>query len=201
MPLKKYTVLLLVLFGLLMSLAGCAGKTKHMIAMPSDQIKTSPAAGKSMIIFMRPSTVGFAIQSSVFEVKDEEVFLAGIVAAKKKVAYELEPGEHLFMVVGESADFMSANLEADKTYYALVTPRIGMWKARFSLRPVNSAELSSSEFTEWIKECEWVMKSSESEEWASSNMESIQEKRRSYYEKWKDKGSHERPALIPQDGR
>lgn len=91
-----------------------------------DNVVDTPEKGKSLIVFMRPSSIGYAIQSSVFEVKGDDVHLAGIVAAKKKVAYQVEPGKHLFMVVGESADFMSAELEKDKTYYALVTPRVGM---------------------------------------------------------------------------
>jgi len=190
----------LVFFSYLLLLSGCAGTVKNMSAVPASEVVTSPTDGKSMIVFMRPSTLGFAIQSSVFEVKEENVSLAGIVAAKKKVSYELEPGEHLFMVIGESADFMSAELKPNKTYYALVTPRMGMWKARFSLKPIHSAELSSAQFKEWFQDCEWVKKSPASENWASSNMPSIQSKRKEYYAKWMSKDSGDRPKLLPQDG-
>jgi hypothetical protein len=191
----------LILFVVVLFLSGCAGKVKNMGVVPPGEIITSPAAGKSMIVFMRPSTLGFGIQSSVFEVKNEDVRLAGIVAAKKKVAYELDPGEHLFMVIGESADFMYADLEPEKTYYALVTPRMGVWKARFSLKPVHAEELSSPQFEEWLQNCEWVKIIPESETWATSNMESIQSKRKEYYEKWMNKSENDRPKLLPQDGR
>jgi hypothetical protein len=150
---------------------------------------------------MRPDTLGYAIQSSVFEIKGEKPTLAGIVAAKKKVAYQLEPGKHLFMVVGESADFMSSELEANKTYYVLVTPRMGWWKARFSLKPVHANEINSSQFNEWLESCEWVEMTAASHNWASSNMTSIQSKHKEYIQKWMSKNSSDRPKLLSQDGK
>jgi len=182
-------------------LSGCAGTVKNMQTVPLDRVVTAPEEGKSRIVFMRPSGIGYAIQSSVFEIKGDNPSLIGIVAAKKKLSYSLEPGKHLFMVVGESADFMSAELKANKTYYALVTPRMGVWKARFSLKPIHSDELSSSQFKEWQKSGEWVEKSPASDNWANANMSSIQSKYKKYYAKWMSKGLAERPKLWPQDGR
>lgn len=182
-------------------LTGCAGTVKNMHPVSPDNIVVSPEEGKSMVVFMRPSTFGFAIQSSVFEVKGDRPSLVGIVAAKKKVSIQLEPGNHLFMTVGESADFMSAELEPNKTYYALVTPRMGLWKARFSLKPIHSNELNTDQFNEWLDNCEWVEKSSTSDNWANSNMASIQSKHEEYYKKWMSKDSSDKPRLLPQDGK
>jgi hypothetical protein len=187
-----------LLFVLLMS--GCAGTVKHMQVVAVDKVVSSPEEGKAMIVFMRPSTLGFAIQSSVFEITNNPS-LVGIVAAKKKVSYQLEPGEHLFMVVGESADFMSAELEANKTYYALVTPRMGMWKARFSLKPIPLEELNTPQFKEWLQDCEWVEKSPSSDVWASENMSDIRSKQGEYYVKWMNKEESDRPKLLPKDGK
>jgi hypothetical protein len=172
-----------------------------MRTVQPDEIVSAPEEGKSLVVFMRPSTLGFAIQSSVFEIEGDHPSLVGIVAAKKKVSYQLEPGKHLFMVIGESADFMSAELEENKTYYALVTPRMGVWKARFSLMPIHLSELDSSQFSEWLEACEWVGKNADSENWASENMPSIESKRETYYEKWMSKDVSERPNLLPQDGK
>jgi hypothetical protein len=189
----------LLLLALLAS--GCAGTVKNMQQVPPERVVSAPAEGKSMIVFMRPSGLGFAIQSSVFEIRNDQPELVGIVAAKKKVAYQLEPGKHLFMVIGESADFMSAELDANKIYYALVTPRMGMWKARFSLKPVHADELDSAQFQEWLEGCEWVENTPASEQWATDNRASIESKHREYYLKWMDKEVAERPALLLQDGR
>ena len=196
---RIFLSLTLILFvGLLLS--GCAGSVKRMDVVSPDQIKTRPDSGKSMVVFMRPSGFAFGVQSSIFEVKDDQCVLIGIIAAKKKVSYQLGPGEHLFMVVGESADFMSAELEAGKTYYALVTPRMGAWKARFSLKPVHAGELDTAQFKEWQEGCEWVIKTADSDDWARKNMTSIQSKREKSYEKWMSKDASERPGLLAQDG-
>ena len=188
-------VLLFALF-----LTGCAGTVANMRPVPPDQVVAGPEEGKAKVVFMRPSGFGFAIQSSVFLIKEDTPFLVGIVAAKKKVAYQVDPGKHLFMVVGESGDFMSAELAPNKTYYALVTPRMGMWKARFSLKPLHADDLDSEKFEEWRKACEWVEISPASDEWAAENRESIQSKYDEYFSDWMGKEPSDRPVLLPQDG-
>ncbi|HVS27869.1 MAG TPA: hypothetical protein VHE58_11360 [Burkholderiales bacterium] len=189
-----------VFAALALLVSGCAGTVKNMREVPAESVTIAPEAGKAMVVFMRPSGLGFAIQSSVFEIKNNNPALVGIVAAKTKVAYQLDPGEHLFMVVGESADFMSANVLPNKTYHALVTPRIGVWKARFSLKPVHKQELNTSEFKGWLDECKWAEKTTASDSWALGNMDSIQAKQTEYYSKWTAKPEIERPILFNEDG-
>ena len=197
----KKIVYALVALALAIGFSGCAGKVKRMDVAPEGKGIDAPQSGKSKVVFMRPSGMGYAVQSSVFEIKNSEPSIVGIVAAKTKVAYDLDPGEHLFMVVGESADFMSATLEADKTYYALVTPRMGWWKARFSLKPVHAGELSSDEFKTWFDDCQLVELSKDTEAWAKENSESIQQKYEKYYKAWSEKEAPKRPKLSPEDGR
>jgi len=78
---------------------------------------------------------------------------------------------------------------------------MGLWKARFSLKPVPSDELNSSQFTDWIESCESVEVTPQSESWASSNMASIQSKQTKYYQYWMEKDVSERPKILPQDGK
>ncbi|HTA20915.1 MAG TPA: hypothetical protein VK989_16590 [Polyangia bacterium] len=184
----------LSLFGL--AATGCAGTVSHMTAVPN--MTLAAAANESIVVFMRPSSAGFAVQSSVFEVVPaQSSHLVGIVAAKKKVAYHATPGDHLFMVVGESADFMQARLEPGKIYYALVTPRMGMWKARFSLQPVHAAERGA--LPQWQGDTEWVAVNADSAQWAADNAGNIDSKRDAYLPKWNEKA--ERPVLMPEDGQ
>lgn len=203
MNITKKRQLLISLSSLVLALfiSGCAGTVKNMQIVPPDRIIAEPEEGKSMIIFMRPSSLGFAVQSSVFEINENYPSLVGIVAAQAKVSYMVEPGEYLFMAIGESADFMSAELEANKTYFALVTPRMGAWKARFSLKPIHADELNTTQFQEWIDVTKWVEKSPDSDNWASNNMTSIKEKQIKYYAKWIQKDEEDRPELLPQDGQ
>lgn len=198
---KRISVTALLFLGFAWFLSGCAGTISHMKEVPAEKVSVAPEQGKSVVVFMRPSGLGFAIQSSVFEIKGNEPSLVGIVAAKAKVAYHLDPGKHLFMVVSEAADFMSAEILPNKTYYALVTPRIGVWKARFSLEPVHQDKLNSSEFGEWFNDCKWIEKTPDSDQWAAGNMPSIKSKQTEYYQKWMSKSEAERPIVLPGDGR
>jgi len=185
--------------GLALVLAsGCAGPIKRM-KLAEPEYAPVPAPGKAMVVFMFPGRG--AVQSSVFEIRDNAPVLAGVLTTKAKVAYQAEPGKRLFMVVGESGDFMGADLVAGKTYYARVAPRMGVWKVRFSLRPVHKAEWGGADLAEWLADCRWVEKVADSEAWAQENMESIRSKYADYHPKWMEKPEEERPVLFAEDGR
>jgi hypothetical protein len=183
---------------LLLVLCGCAGPIKNMQVSQEGAAIMAPQAGKAMIIFMRPSSFGYAIQSSVFEIKDNTPTLVGIVAAKTKIAYRLEPGDHQFMVVGETAEFMNANVAADKTYYTMVVPKMGAWKARFALDPVHRDRVSSEQFQNWLNDCRWVEKTTTSDLWATHNWNSIEAKFNKYYSR--SSKEPEQPRLLTVDG-
>ena len=192
---------MVALAGLLLVLSGCAGNIVQMQEISADQPAPTPLQGKAMVVFMRPSTLGFAVQSTVYEVKGNEVELIGIVAAKTKVAYHVDPGQRLFMAVGESADFMSAELQAERTYYVYVAPRMGMWKARFALDPIRREQLDGDAFKSDFKDTRWVRKTAESEQWFAANRASIGSKRSEYYPDWTKKPEGERSGLRVDDGR
>jgi hypothetical protein len=171
-----------------------------MKLVPENEANYAPDAEHALVVFMRPSTMGNAIQSSVFDITDGQSKLVGIVSAKKKVVCKSDPGERLFMVVGESADFMKADLQAGKTYYSLVEPRIGVWKARFSLEPVHKADLNSDKFDDWVKSCQYYENTDASLKWAEQNVDSLNSKKEKYLEKWNSRPEAERPALFSEDG-
>jgi hypothetical protein len=196
---KKLSSLMLVFIAVLLS--GCAGSIKNMREVAADAPALKPQQGEAMVVFMRPSGIGFAIQSSVFDIVNDTPSLVGIVAAKTKVAYKTKPGTHLFMSVGENADFMTAELLPNKTYYAYVSPRMGMWKARFVLEPKTLKDLDEAGFKSDLEECKWVEVSAESQQWLSENMPSVQSKRTEYYADWQKQPEEEKLKLRPADGR
>jgi len=151
------------------------------------------------VVFLRPSRFGGGINSSVFQTDNEQSKLVGMVPSRAKVAYRVSPGKHMFMVVGESADFMEANLEAGKIYYAIVAARMGAWKARFSLRPVDAGE--NEKLDKYLNACKWVKLSPAARAWATKNSASIEKKRNRYFEKWQEKASGDQPMLLPEYGR
>ena len=190
-----------VIFVLLfISLTGCASSRMKPVA--EAQAPYVLAASESQIVFMRPSFVGGAVQSSVFDVTDNKDELIGIVSAGTKVRYVTQPGEHLFMVIGESADFMRAYVDPGKTYYALVTPRMGFWKARFSLKPVRRDELDGETFKGWDKSTSFVENTEQSRQWARENRHSISTKKAEYLQKWAAKSPADKAevTLTVNDG-
>lgn len=177
---------------------GCAGSVKNM--QPVANVNTVASPAEAVVVFLRPSGAAFGVQSVVFEVPDgAPARLVGIVAAKKKVAYRVAPGHHTFMVIAESADFMSADLEPGRTYYALATPRPGFWKARFSLRPVTATD--RGDLAGWLADSEWVAVNADSERWAQENAADVESKRSAYLAKWLQKAEADRPYLHPDDAQ
>lgn len=171
---------------LLSACATSGSLSKHLTPVATDP---KPEPGKALVIFMRPSQFGFLIQSTVY---DDTEYVA-TVSAGSRVGYQAKPGEHMFMVVGESADFMRAELMEGKTYYALVTPRMGAWKARFSLRPVNG-DITQAELDAWMAETRPAVPNQQGALWAKKNHASVMAKHAEYLPQWKGKAEASRQA-------
>jgi len=186
-----YGLALILLTGML---GACA--SPNMLHSDLSQPVTVPESGKAMVVFMRPSSLGFPIHASVF---DDEKFV-GMVPYNSKIAYMADPGTHQFMVISEAADFMKADLVAGKTYYAIVDPRMGAWRARFSLVPVHRQDINSSDVQDCIKNCQFVVNKASAPVWADMNKPSILDKKAKYYEIWMEKDESDRPYLRSEDG-
>ena len=185
---------------LLLCLSFSAVAKEPLAVHVADQ-QAKPEPGKALVLFMRPSSVGFAVASSVYDAPDEDTRFIGVVRSKQKVAYQAEPGVHRFMVIAENADFMDATLEAGKTYYVLIQPRMGMWKARFSLFPVhNHADpgdtLQSPDFLKWNAKTELVATSPAGLAWYEENKPSVAEKKADYLVKWNRMLASDRAELV-----
>lgn len=166
-----------------------------------------PAEGKALVVFVRSSFVGNNISASVYEAPDGETKFIGIVQNKQKVAYQAEPGVHRFMVIAENADFVDATLEAGKTYYILVSPRMGAWKARFSLLPIHpdaKAEYNtqSADFKKWMEKTNFVEVTPSNQAWYEKHKADIEEKKADYLKKWTVMAPQDKAVLTikPEDG-
>jgi hypothetical protein len=171
-------------------------------------ISTAPtpaaAAADSKVVFLRATNFGGAIAASVFDVTEAgEPKFIGIINRGNKLAYPVKPGLYTFMVVSEAADFMQATVIGGKTYYALVTPRMGVWKARFSFKPVRGDELEGSQFAAWDRGTKLVANTPKTLAWAKDNAADIADKRDRYLPEWSSKPASDRAAqtLNAEDGR
>ena len=185
-------------------LAGCASNPMAPVA---DQTVPAAAPDTAQVVFMRDAYTGKAIVSSLYDVTDGKTQFIGVMANGTKIAYPTTPGKHTFMVVSEAADFMEADLVAGKTYYALVTPRMGLWKARFSLWPIsNEADaahsLKSKNFKGWVEDTDLVTNSPKSLAWYERVKASVEKKRAEYWPVWQEKSAADVAArtLKPTDG-
>ena len=169
-------------------------------------VSTAPlaAASESKIVFMRATNYGGNVASSVFDVTGSgEPKFVGILRPYNKISYPVKEGQYTFMVVSEAADFMQATVIGGKTYYALITPRMGAWKARFSFKPLRASELESSQFSAWDRRSRMVTNTSTTQAWARDNAASIADKRERWWPEWSSKSEAQRAAqtLNAEDGR
>jgi len=189
----------MLFFALLIS--GCASTPSIMQKSPQNSGVITPEKDKALVVFMRSSEFGGKFQSNIYEIKNRTPILLGSVKAKEKISYQVEPGKHLFMVAAKNADFMSAELKANKTYYVRVAPIMGRWIAQFALYPMPINQIYSSHFKAQLESCDWVEKTAAANDWVNKNMASIQAKYRKYYPEWISKNIIERPELLARDGR
>ncbi len=183
-----------LLLGIL--LTGCVAPTGNLAYSALVPGEMKPAPGKALVVFMRPSPLGLLIHASVHD----DAKLIGLVPYNCKLGYQADPGKHTFMVVSEAADFMTADLEAGKIYYAEVVPRMGAWRARFSLAPVKGAELDTPKVKKWIASAKAIENKPSAYEWEKGSHTSILEKKEAYHRKWLTKSEAERPHLSATDG-
>jgi hypothetical protein len=169
--------------------------------------KPVPEEGKALVIFLRSSFVGSAISASVYDAPDGETKFIGVIQHKQRVAYQAEPGQHRFMVIAENADFMDATLEAGKTYYVLVSPRMGAWKARFSLLPIHNdttseENVNTADFKKWMTNTQLVEATDSNRAWYERTQASIEEKKADYLRKWNVMLPADKALLTlkPEDG-
>ena len=180
----RYSFIVVLSIGL----GACGGGAKMVKSESAPVIKQDEA----MMVFMRPSDFGgSAIAALVLDVTGPEAKFIGMVNKGTKVAYPVKPGEYIFMVVSEAADFMQATVVPGKTCYAMVTPRIGLWKARFSFTPVRQGD---AEFADVDSGTQFVEHGPRTLEWAERNSRDINAKRLRYWPDWTSKPADERAA-------
>lgn len=197
-------IIRVVLLSIFIFLTGCAS---NPMEISSKQTLPKLSSDEAQVVFMRSSSVGSAINASLYEVTGGDIKFIGIIANGVKVVHKTTPGKHVFMVVSEAADFMEADLSSGKNYFGITTPRMGAWKARFSLWPIKSSpeadySTATPKFKKWVKKTKLVENSEKSLSWYERNKESVKKKYEKYWAVWKTKPASDvsRRTLAPEDG-
>jgi hypothetical protein len=97
----------------------------------AQNVEPAPA-DKAVIYFVRPSSLGFAINFSYFD----STRLIGKFNGPSYIRYTCEPGRHLFWARSENRDFIEADVEAGKVYFIEAIVRMGAMKAAVALDPI-----------------------------------------------------------------
>ncbi len=198
----------IIYLSMIIACAAITGCASNPMLVATNQTLSTPSSNEAQVVFMRSAFVGSAISASLFDVSTDETKFIGIINNATKVVHKTTPGKHVYMVVSEAADFLEANLIGGKTYYSIVTPRMGAWKARFSLWPIKSDpnadySLGSNDFQNWLKSTKIVENSPASLQWFENNKTSVDAKRKQNWAVWEQKTPDDlaRRTLSPEDGR
>lgn len=103
-----------------------------------------PSEGKAVVYFVRVTKYG---KPTSFEFFHQDKYI-GVFKGDQYMRYECDPGEQLFWASSENKEFVTAELEAGKTYIIIVDVIMGAWKARVGLTPL---EISDAETWERAK--------------------------------------------------
>lgn len=183
-----------------LALVACSGHAKltYMTPVPASAGTPTPEPGKALIVFMRAGRFAFLADAEVWE---GDRFI-GMLGTRTKVAWQVAPGEHHFMVTSEAADFMVADVVAGRTYYVLVKARPGSAMARFSFRPLLAEDLANDPRVQtWRERSQWVEPSRHGEIWADVSASRVAELREAEWERWLAKPDEGRERLSPDDGQ
>lgn len=193
---------------LLLAVITVTGCASNPMQITTHNELNKPLEDQVQVVFMRDAFMGQGINGSLYDITQGEPEFIGIIANGTKVTQMTTPGKHIYMVVSEAADFMEAELEGGKTYFSVVTPRMGAWKARFSLWPIKkdpNAEfvLDSKTFTALVNDTEYAELTAKAQAWYAANKNSVMAKQAKYWPVWQQKSEADIRArtLAPQDGK
>lgn len=185
----------------LLIISGCSQMSSLMVK--DERINTRPVVSSNYatIAFIRPSFHGHILDAAVFMLTDEGEEFVGKVGYEEGVTVYVKPGEHMFMSVDQNINYprlMKAQVEAGKTYYAVVSPN-GWPVIIFSLVPVKndtSFKFNHANLPEWLDSTDWVRKTSKADEWFNSVKKRVHDARVGAYNDWMSSGGDTDPQLF-----
>lgn len=198
----KRIITVLALTAAVLGLPGCATLMREA---PSQQL-TAPRAGTAKIVFMRTSFVAGAIGCDLFEVVNGELRFIGQLPMGNKVVFETTPGDKVIMAYGTAADFMTARVEAGKTYYAIVRPNWGT--GGFYPTPVRKTssvepDQNSAEFKGWLTSTKLLEPTEATVSWFKENQARMTGIYKDYWARFQRKSPTEKAdrQMNPGDGQ
>jgi hypothetical protein len=187
---------LAAMVGLVLVLAGC-NQLRGMQQVSATGVNVKPPADQAAVVFLRAAPSGTT--TSLFDLRDppENKFI-GLLVADTRMVYLTAPGRTRFMVIGLSASFLDAELEAGKTYQVAIVFGSSP-EEQFRMVPVRPGQAPSKVVQNCLESCLWVENTDRSVAWARGQASSIQRKKAHYLPLWESRPN--RPVLLASDGR
>ncbi len=101
----------------------------------------APADGKAVVYFTRVTVYG---KPTSFEFFHQDQYI-GVFKGSQYMRYECDPGTQLFWASSENKEFITAELEAGKTYIVMVDVIMGVMKAHVGLTPISANNMEKFE--------------------------------------------------------
>ena len=141
---RKLKLSLIGLCFMFVFLSGC--KSVGMIQVEPMDI-SSIDSNTALVTFLRPSFMGQAVQ---FGLWDSDKFV-GHISTQSYIQYKTTPGKHIFLAKSENWSCVEAELIGGKSYFMIVNTRMGGFRARVALDPVNKEDnMSEERINKWL---------------------------------------------------
>jgi hypothetical protein len=102
---------------------------------------------RALVVFVRPSSFARGIG---FTIIDEKGRYMGDSLPKSAFTVSMEPGRHVFICWAENSSALEATVEAGKTYFVEVAPKMGALAARAHLLAVKPGSAGWKERDAWL---------------------------------------------------
>jgi len=130
-----------MVFTVVLFLSACATPPRHMLVKENSVVDIraiKPENGKASLVVARTTNYGGAIEFDTYLDKK----MIGVTQRKGFfVKSDIPPGTSYVISKAENMEPIKIQFEQDRVYYLLQIPRMGVWKARVSVAPLNADEL------------------------------------------------------------
>jgi len=122
----------------------CGSPYMQKVAAPQAY---EPGSDTAVVLFIRPSGLAPA---SVATITDSDNRFLGDSLAHSHFGVEVDPGEHLFVVWGETTNALKATVEAGRVYYVNVDTQMGVLTPRYQLLALKPGGANWDKVAEWL---------------------------------------------------
>jgi hypothetical protein len=140
-----------LLLAMAIPLAGCSASSEYMREAAAPKLEAP--SDKATVIFIRPSGYAAGIATTIL---DEKGHFLGDSLAETYFVAQVAPGKQTFIAWAENTAALTATLEAGKTYYVEVSPKMGAWSARVHLLALTPRSENWGELRGWLAESKYM---------------------------------------------